>query len=141
MSICQKKNSFTVSHYTNPTVFKNTANMLINNLIHINQEIIVLCIGTDRSTGDSLGPQTGTYLSKLKPKHLKVLGTLHEPVHALNLVETIALTKNLAHSPFIIAVDAALGKMSSVGNITCASSHSVLERPSTKSFQQSAMFL
>lgn len=120
MSMSQKKNSFTVNHYTNPIIFKNTTNMLINNLIHINQKIIVICIGTDRSTGDSLGPQTGTYLSKLKPKHLTILGTLHNPVHALNLEETIKRTNNLTNKPFIIAVDAALGKMSSVGNITCS---------------------
>lgn len=121
MSIPPQNDSFTVSHYTNPTVFKNTTNMLTDNLIHTNQQIVVICIGTDRSTGDSLGPQTGTYLSKLNPKYLIVIGTLHEPVHALNLEETIKQINSFYKKPFIIAVDAALGKTSSIGNIICAS--------------------
>lgn len=121
MSIHSPNNSFTVSHYTNPTVFKNTTNMLTHNIIHTNRQIVVICIGTDRSTGDSLGPQTGTYLSKLNPKHLRVIGTLHEPVHALNLEETIKQINLFYKNPFIIAVDAALGKAKSIGNIICIS--------------------
>ncbi|MEK0397302.1 DUF1256 domain-containing protein, partial [Lactobacillus delbrueckii] len=30
----------------------------------INRELVVVCIGTDRSTGDSLGPLTGTFLEE-----------------------------------------------------------------------------
>lgn len=121
MSMRHLNDSITVNHYTNHTVFKNTTNMLTHYLIHTNKQIVVVCIGTDRSTGDSLGPQTGTYLSKLNPKHLIVLGTLHEPIHALNLEETIIQINSLYENPFIIAVDAALGKTTSIGNITCIS--------------------
>ena len=37
---------------------------------------IILCIGTDRSTGDALGPLIGTHLSRLNLPQLKVYGTL-----------------------------------------------------------------
>lgn len=80
-------------------------------------DYIVVCIGTDRSTGDALGPLTGTFLSELKPKHLSVYGTLHQPIHAMNLEESIDKIKAKHRQPFIIAVDACLGKRSSIGQL------------------------
>lgn len=81
---------------------------------------IILCIGTDRSTGDSLGPLTGTYLSRLGLPQLNILGTLDQPVHATNLVENLNYIKGCYNNPYIVAIDACLGKMDSVGNITLA---------------------
>ena len=80
-------------------------------------EIIVVCIGSDRSTGDSLGPLTG---SKLQSMHRfpHVYGTLDEPVHATNLSETLDRLRNQHESPFLIAVDACLGRLDSVGCVT-----------------------
>lgn len=81
------------------------------------REYIVVCIGTDRSTGDSLGPLVGTLLTAKKPRHIKVYGTLHEPVHATNLTDyLIEITEN-HRNPFIIAVDACLGKSASIGHL------------------------
>ncbi|MEL1134898.1 spore protease YyaC [Desulfitobacterium sp. THU1] len=82
--------------------------------------LVILCIGTDRSTGDALGPLTGTYLSRLGLPKLTVLGTLEQPVHATNLAENIQYIQSTYHNPFIVAIDACLGKMDSVGNITLA---------------------
>jgi putative sporulation protein YyaC len=81
------------------------------------QEIIIVCVGTDRSTGDSLGPLVGFNLSKINTPSLKVYGTLAEPVHALNLNDTLTLIENQHDSPFIVAIDACLGQLSSVGSI------------------------
>src|SRR5690625_4336040 len=81
------------------------------------REYVVVCIGTDRSTGDSLGPLTGTFLNKLKPKHLTVYGDLHDPVHAQNLNDFLQHINKTHFRPFIIAIDACLGRKSSVGNI------------------------
>lgn len=81
------------------------------------REYIIVCVGTDRSTGDALGPLTGTLLYGMKPRHLTVYGTLHDPVHAMNLSEYIDLIRENHRSPFIIAVDACLGKTASVGHI------------------------
>lgn len=87
---------------------------LYNPLQH---QLVILCIGTDRSTGDALGPLTGTKLNRLQPRGSVVLGTLDEPVHAVNLEETIAAIREQYARPLIVAVDACLGKLESVGAI------------------------
>jgi putative sporulation protein YyaC len=46
-----------------------------------------------------------------------VYGTLDNPVHAGNLVETINGIKRQYHDPLIIAIDACHGKASEIGNI------------------------
>lgn len=79
---------------------------------------LILCIGTDRSTGDALGPLTGMYLSRLGLPQLNILGTLDQPVHATNLAENLEYIKHSYLNPYIIAIDACLGKMDSVGHIT-----------------------
>ncbi len=81
------------------------------------QDLIVLCIGTDRSTGDSLGPLTGSRLRDLRLSGVHVYGTLEKPVHATNLQETIQHIRARHMNPLIIAVDACLGRVDSVGNI------------------------
>jgi putative sporulation protein YyaC len=73
-------------------------------------EICVACIGTDRSTGDSLGPLVGY---KLQNSKVKVVGTLDNPLHAKNLPDF-----KVSASTLVIAVDACLGKMGQVGLIT-----------------------
>jgi len=73
-------------------------------------EICVACIGTDRSTGDSLGPLAGY---KLADSNIKVVGTLDNPLHAKNLSEF-----KVSDNTLVIAVDACLGKMDHVGYIT-----------------------
>ncbi|RAL23470.1 spore protease YyaC [Thermoflavimicrobium daqui] len=77
--------------------------------------IICVCIGTDRSTGDSLGPLVGSFLAKKAPSHIKIFGTLDEPVHALNLQNTIQYIHSKYPKSPIIAVDACLGHLKSVG--------------------------
>lgn len=81
------------------------------------KEYVVVCVGTDRSTGDALGPLTGTLFSESNPKHMSVYGTLHDPIHAKNLKDKLKTIQDRYHDPFIIAVDACLGKSSSVGHI------------------------
>lgn len=79
--------------------------------------IVFLCIGTDRSTGDSLGPLVGNKLNLLTRNKLNVYGTLQNPVHAKNLKETVSEINTTFKSPYIIAIDACLGKLSNVGKI------------------------
>ena len=82
---------------------------------------IILCIGTDRATGDCLGPLVGQQLYNYS-ESFKVYGTLDSPVHALNLVETISTIKSENDNPFIIAIDASLGISSHIGYITVSNS-------------------
>lgn len=83
----------------------------------------VVCVGTDRSTGDSLGPFIGSALVKhqdkgLLPPNVSIYGTIHQPVHALNLADTLAEIKGQNRRSTIIAVDACLGRVKSIGFIS-----------------------
>lgn len=84
------------------------------------QEVVIVCIGTDRSTGDALGPLIGTNLQKRNLSSFHVYGTLENPVHAVNLDEQMEQIKKDHHHPFIIGIDACLGRMNSVGTISLA---------------------
>lgn len=86
------------------------------------REIILLCIGTDRSTGDSFGPLIGTELKKYSTfssmkDRIAILGDIEQPVHAINLEERKKSINQEYIDPFIIAIDAGLGRKSSVGTI------------------------
>ncbi|WP_053955110.1 spore protease YyaC [Inediibacterium massiliense] len=83
-------------------------------------DLIILCIGTDRSTGDSLGPLIGYKLEKhFKNKEgIFVHGTLNDPVHAKNLDTSIEFIYKTYDTPFIIAIDASLGRHESIGQVT-----------------------
>lgn len=78
---------------------------------------IVVCIGSDRSTGDAFGPLVGTFLVERGFEEGTVVwGTVRHPVHASNLARTKAV---LPRRP-CLAVDAALGRQTSVGLLTVA---------------------
>lgn len=79
---------------------------------HINKDVTIFCIGTDRCTGDSFAPFVGTYLEEKGFKN--VIGTLDHPVHALNLEEKI---KEIPPNTTVLAIDASLGKKESVGKL------------------------
>jgi putative sporulation protein YyaC len=78
--------------------------------------IIFVCVGTDRSTGDSLGPLVGTNLQKAQTRY-PVFGTLEHPVHAMNLADVLNEIYRDLCDPFIVGVDACLGQLTSVGCI------------------------
>lgn len=80
---------------------------------------VVVCIGTDRSTGDALGPLVGSNLIGARIHPIRVLGTLDDPVHAANLAEMIRAYPAILSSR-VLAVDASLGKLSDVGSITAS---------------------
>lgn len=91
--------------------------------------IIFLCIGSDRATGDSLGPLVGQKLAdrlhqpflithSRNDKKTAVYGTLHQTVHAGNLVNTLADINNRYKHPYIIAIDASLGIPEHIGYVT-----------------------
>ncbi|WP_246320292.1 spore protease YyaC [Paenibacillus qinlingensis] len=69
-----------------------------------------VCIGTDRSTGDSLGPIVGSKLAELGYPH--VIGTLAEPCDATNLAIRL---QEIPPDVVVIAIDACLGRKLSVG--------------------------
>lgn len=117
--------------------------------IAMQRPVVFLCIGSDRATGDSLGPFIGQQL--LEREHYKikkeeairsshslfhafwmpqkttpkgdsiVFGTLHKPVHAVNLAQTISHIYSHLKNPYLVAIDAALGSRNHIGAVTLAS--------------------
>lgn len=98
--------------------FSKALTNLLESNVYTNKNLIFLCIGSDRATGDCLGPLLGYKLSVPRSKNYTVYGTLEQPVHAKNLKETVDLIYKNHKNPLIIAIDASLGKASHVGYFT-----------------------
>jgi putative sporulation protein YyaC len=82
--------------------------------------VTFLCIGTDRSTGDALGPLVGTGLAEAGFE--RVIGTLASPCDANTL--PMWMTELSAIPPgteAVIAIDAALGRPESIGKFQVTS--------------------
>ncbi|HEX6971355.1 MAG TPA: spore protease YyaC [Limnochordia bacterium] len=85
-------------------------------------ELIALCIGSDRSTGDALGPLVGSSLQDRvsavgSEARVYVYGTLDAPVHAANLADAWLEVRGRHRRAFVLAVDACLGRPENVGTI------------------------
>lgn len=81
-------------------------------------ELVFLCIGTDRVTGDCLGPYVGHQLRSFCFPGVYIYGTLEHPVHALNLSETRQNILFRHPDSLIIAIDASLGQKKHLGFVT-----------------------
>ena len=84
------------------------------------ENVVILCIGSDRATGDCLGPLVGNHLKSVLPE-IAVYGTLECPVHAMNLEGTVETIYEKYNDPFIIAIDASLGIPEHIGYATVSS--------------------
>lgn len=114
-----------IMHYYYDSTSNDAALLLSEKLKYImkvsktsTQEIIILCVGSDRSTGDSLGPIIGYKLKKNMQCNFYVYGDLDHPVHAANLSRYMECINETFSNPYIIAIDASLGKKDHVGLIT-----------------------
>lgn len=99
--------------YSNPLAYYEIAYFIKD---YINNDTIIICIGTDRCIGDCLGPIVGTLL---KDKHfpLPVFGTIDNPIHALNIDKKLEEIRTLYPQKNIIGIDACLGDNSNIGEI------------------------
>lgn len=82
----------------------------------IDENTVIVCIGTDRAIGDSLGPLVGTMLKNSNYKY-PVYGTLDKPIHALNIYESLQSIKKKHPKGNFLAIDACLGSKSNIGNL------------------------
>ena len=127
MNISDHKRMLRRTEYFNPTNSSSIDDMssklrkLLRNMDRDARNIVVLCIGTDRATGDALGPLVGSLLSGRSCSY-NIYGTLQHPVHALNLGETIKKIYSEYTNPIVIAVDASLGHRTDVGMVTLSRS-------------------
>lgn len=125
-----------------PEIFGNDLARLVSEIQEEEQkkQVLYLCIGSDRSTGDSLGPLIGHMLlcrecgyavreqrypargtvrpAREAPQRPGILGTLHRPVHAVNLGNAIGLIEREYADAVVVAIDASIGSREHVGYIT-----------------------
>lgn len=82
---------------------------------------VVLCIGSDLSVGDSLGPVTGTKLKeKLAGLNCFIYGTMSKPITAHEVKYMNEFLKCTHPDCPVIAVDAAVGIAGDIGLIKIA---------------------
>lgn len=98
-------------------MIRDTLSNYFKPIIKSGRPIIVLCIGTDRSTGDSLGPLVGEKLKFLDRENVFIYGNLEYPVHSKNLKEVLSKINSTYSKPYILAVDACLGNLQNIGKI------------------------
>ncbi len=113
---CQTEYFDIIDNLSQVNLGKKITSHLLNAGIE-NHTPVILCIGTDRATGDCLGPLVGTELKNYNSKY-HVVGDLKSPVHALNLKETLNNIYSHFDNPFVIAIDASLGNVNHIGRIT-----------------------
>lgn len=103
------------AHYENAKEVR----QIVQGMVPNPHQLIYVCIGTDRSTGDTFGPLVGT---RLEREGFTVYGTLDNPIHAVNLQDELPKIKERAirEGRLIMAIDACLGRTESVGQIKIA---------------------
>lgn len=102
------------------TAYIKIKDYLLNELqpiLNENRPIIFICIGSDRSTGDSLGPLVGYKLKSLPRNNIYVYGTLENPIHAKNMVSMLDEINSTFKNPYIVAIDSCLGSLNNIGKI------------------------
>ena len=82
---------------------------------YLSDNMVIVCIGTDKCIVDCLGPLIGTMLTK-NNICVDVYGTLEKPVHGMNMVERVREIKQKNYKT-ILAIDACLSNKVSRGTI------------------------
>lgn len=104
-------------HYETTHVIWTLSSHFLQTLFQTHHHLVFVCIGTDRSTGDALGPLIGTCLQEQLTFPFPIYGTLSKPVHALNLEDVLHTIQQEQPGATIVALDACLGARASVGQI------------------------
>ncbi len=107
-------------HYNDIHSISHAESSIYALLSHLNESaqrpIVYMCIGSDKATGDCLGPLVGARLKIMLPA-ANIFGTLENPVHAVNLPINIREIQGAFRHPFIVVVDACLGNAERIGFI------------------------
>ncbi|MCT8975417.1 spore protease YyaC [Clostridium sp. CX1] len=93
----------------------NIAKMLIKDEL-IQENTLILCLGTGFSVADLLGPLTGTLINKNKKSlNISLCGTLNSPIHTLNIESNLEnFKKDKLH---ILTIDSVLSFKQDVGHL------------------------
>lgn len=100
--------------YNNSAV--SSCNLALDIQNYLNDDTVIVCIGTDKCIGDCLGPLVGSMLTESNFP-IPVYGTLNFPIHALNLDKSLAEIHTKHPNADIIGVDACLGNKDDIGQI------------------------
>lgn len=103
------------------SAIKPLADILISKLRITRNMPVILCIGSDRITGDCLGPLCGHLLSKVYNIPCFVYGTLEMPVTANTLTQTLNFINSHHSGQKVWAVDACMGNPQDIGIIKVSS--------------------
>jgi len=108
-------------HFEDPQCLTDLQKVIHGNFMDLNasfsRTIVYMCIGTDRATGDCLGPLVGSRLQNYLP-NAAIYGTLQQPVHAVNLEEVMGNLANQHENPLVVAIDACLGNVDRIGFVS-----------------------
>jgi len=95
----------------------------LTSLIGAKRAPVIVCIGSDRISGDSLGPITGSMLKKkLFLPQIFVLGCLEKTITAKEVNYLNNFIKETLRDRLVICVDSAVGAFSDVGAIKISDS-------------------
>ena len=90
---------------------------LAKDLVKQAENIVVVCIGTENVTSDSLGPRVGSLLNENLATPLFVYGMQGANIDAKNLKTALDVIKRLHPDTPLLVVDAAVGEQWQVGKV------------------------
>jgi putative sporulation protein YyaC len=111
-------------HHLGPLMLRNA---LLSLIPEGTKRFVALCIGSNRISGDSLGPFVGTLLDQVYPEHLTVMGSLCSPLDAQSIANILPGT-TFPKDAFVIAIDSVLGKRENLHSIVVRQGPLVLGR-------------
>ncbi len=85
------------------------------------ENVVVVCIGSEKIAGDSLAPLVGDELRERYAVKNFVYGTTDESINGRNYDEWLEFVAEVHKGAKILAVDAGLGAVASVGKIRLTS--------------------
>ncbi|MCQ4795546.1 spore protease YyaC [Anaerofustis stercorihominis] len=84
---------------------------------NIKKDCVLLLIGTDKCIGDAFAPLVGSLLTSYNYIKNPVYGTIKEPIHALNIKETLDEIKNKYPDKPIFVIDSMISGKGNIGDI------------------------
>lgn len=93
------------------TDFETNFLKVFNKLYKNNNEIVLMCIGTDRIIGDSFGPLIGYNLKKYNMQHVYIEGDINNVISESNILKETYRVYEKYINPFVICVDSCLSSI------------------------------
>ena len=100
----------------------------------MNLNKVVLCIGTSKCMGDSLGPMVGENLcSKINKANIYVFGNLKNNITYQNVDILLSKIYRKIQNPYLILVDSALANKENIGKIVISKNKTIIGSALSKS--------